>query len=51
MYAGTMVVSTGFFAVLCLFYAMMDLTGRPAFLTQFKIQDNQPVMAVYYPIP
>ena len=38
---GTIVVSTGVFTVLCLFYAMMDLTGRPAFLTQYKIQDNE----------
>lgn len=46
IYIGTMGVSTGIFTVLCLFYAVMDLTGRPAFLTQYKIQDNQPVIVV-----
>ena len=41
---GTLAISTGFFTVLCLFYAMMDLTGKPAFLTRYKIQDNELVM-------
>jgi len=26
-----------------LFYAMMDLTGRPAFLYKYKIQEDEPV--------
>ena len=41
---GTMAVPTGFFTVLCIIYAVMDLTGRPAFLTRYKIQNNETVI-------
>lgn len=36
-----------FFAVLCFLYAIMDLTGKPTFLTKYKIQDDQPVMYAF----
>ena len=33
-----------YFTLLCLFYAVMDLTGKPAFLTRYRIQENEKVM-------
>ena len=44
LFIGTIVVSTTYFAFLCLFYAMMDLTGKPVFLTKYKIQENEEVL-------
>jgi len=43
IFVGSLVLTTSVYVFVNLFYFIMDLTGRPAFLYKYKIQGEQHV--------